>query len=497
MAGRHAASNRASMVTLTTEPIPSALHVETAGQVSEMFGRDAIYLVMSSLQVLTVFVITPVVTRLLAAGQFGVVATGTAVMQVLFVLAGVGLAQAVQREFASERGPEIARKLVTAGIGLAVLITAAVGASVPLWAHAFGSDVTTWAMLWSVLWAGSSAVTATCLALLRSRDQLLPFAAVSAMQTAVADVVALVLVETIGHTAQVWLFGQFVSQVAAALIGLVALRPLPVRRPDFAHVRRAIRFGAPLMGSAISVFVMNSSDRLVIEAIKGSYAVGRYQIAYSIGSIPTLVVGLLSVAWMPRFFGASATGERTLRLVEQSRDAVSGLLPAVVLGVGVGAPVLLHLWAPSSYRPGQLTPVTLIVLAAVVPTAFTAASARLLMADGRTAAIAVTNTAAAVLNVILNLALVPSLGIWGSAAATLIASAVLALLSFWRSRSVAHLRRPVVWPLALTAVVFAVACAAAYLRFTVATVSLRVAITLIAAVWLTDRVRRLRMVRGS
>ncbi len=460
--------------------------------VRDLFGRDALYLLMSSLQVFTVFLITPVVTRLLAPAQFGVIATGTAVMQVLFVVAGLGLGQALQREYASHGGAEITRMLITASTILAGVVTGLALIALPSWVHLIGGDVTYRSMLWSILWAGTSAVTSTCLAVLRSRDSLGFFSVVSATQTIAADVLGLILIEWLHHSADVWLFGQFAAQVLAAVIGVAALRPKLVRRVDLARIAAALRFGLPLMGSAISVFIMNSSDRLVIGALKNSYSVGRYQIAYSVGSIPTLVIGLLSMAWMPRFYAAPARSRETLRLIEQSRDAVAHLLPAVVLGVGVGAPVLLHLWAPPSYKPAQLAAVTLVVLIAVVPTAFTAAWARLLIADGRTVVIATTTLLAAVANVGLNLLLVPTFGIEGSAAATLAASIALALMTSANARRIAVLARSRVLPLLLTAAALAVAAAASSLSFTVGTTALRVLVCVGSAVWLAYSIQHVR-----
>ena len=61
-----------------------------------LFGRDSLYLLFWFLQVLVAALATPVATRLLGPDAFGTWSAANAVMQVLFVLGGLGLAVAVQ-----------------------------------------------------------------------------------------------------------------------------------------------------------------------------------------------------------------------------------------------------------------------------------------------------------------------------------------------------------------------------------------------------------------
>ena len=70
-----------------------------------LFGRDSLYMASWALQLVGAAALTPAITRLLGTDEFGAVATATAVMQVLFVVSGLGLATSLQRRYAGPNGP--------------------------------------------------------------------------------------------------------------------------------------------------------------------------------------------------------------------------------------------------------------------------------------------------------------------------------------------------------------------------------------------------------
>jgi O-antigen/teichoic acid export membrane protein len=187
----------------------------------------------------------------------------------------------------------------------------------------------------------------------------------------------------------------------------------------------------------------------------GASAVARYQIAYNIGALPMMLVGILSTSWMPRIFAFGVREERAAVLAA-GRDVLLRLLVPVVIGLSVGAPLVLHVWAPPEYEPDTLLLVTAVVVVSVLPYTAVLALTRALMAEGRTGFIAVAQGSGALVNVLLNLALIPRFGLAGSAAATFAAYVILHRLLLVRARELV----PAVPPLRLVlAVVVAAAIA--------------------------------------
>jgi O-antigen/teichoic acid export membrane protein len=389
-----------------------------------LFGRDSLYMVVWVVQLLCAALLTPIITRVMGVAQFGGVAAATAVMQILFVVAGIGLATAIQRQYADRGGPEHARTLLTVALVAAAVVTALVDATGAIWSSWLGFGSYSGAIRLAVIWAGVSAVTNSSLALLRSKDRLLAFSGVSLMQSVVAAAASLALVAFVHPTATAFILGQLLTQVLALGLAFVWVRPGRLRRADAPMVRTALAYALPLVPAVLGTFVLSGSDRLIVQAQMGAVEVARYQVAYNIGSIPLLLVSVLNLAWLPRIFALEDTRERPAVLAA-SRDALYALLVPVVIGLSIGAPLLLRIWAPARYRPDDLLLVTALVVITVLPYTATTASTRSLLARGQTRWIAFGTLVAAVVNVALNLVLVPAWGLSGAALSTFLAYFVL------------------------------------------------------------------------
>jgi O-antigen/teichoic acid export membrane protein len=406
-----------------------------------LFGRDSLYMILWCVQLVAAAFVTPIMTRVLDAPNFGKVAAANAVMQILFVLAGLGLYQAIQRQFAADCGARDAAKLVSLSILGSVVLTASADLTGPLWAHQVGFASYTGLVRMAVLWAGLSAVTNSALALLRSQDRLLAFSTVSLLQSVVAEVTSLLFVAFLEATATMFILGQVMVQGVAAIVALIITRPRMLRREDSAVVKRALAFGLPLIPAALSTFVLNSSDRLIVQSQLGSGEVGRYQVAYNVGALPMLLLGVLNSSWMPRIFSFKVVDERAA-VISASRDLLYKLLMPVLIGLAVGAPLILHIWAPSAYQPDSLLMVTSLVLVTAVPYTAALSSTRSLLAEGRTVFIAAAQATAAGVNVLLNFMLIPHFHLEGSAAATFLAFALLHVLLWARARTLSRVEPP-------------------------------------------------------
>lgn len=400
----------------------------TGAVVQRMFGRDTAYLLLWGVQLLGAAALTPLISRILPVAAFGQVAAVNVVMQVLFVVTGLGLANSLQRTFAqSEAGPEAGLRLVTLLVVAAGALTALTCATGRFWAPAIGFDGYPRALQLAVVWGGVSAATNGCLALLRSQDRLVGFAAVSLVQSVVAELLAVGLVLVGPATAANFVLGQLLAQIGALLLGLVLLRPRGVGLRHRAMVRHAMAFGLPFVPAALGTFVLNAADRLVVQHQLGQVPVARYSIAYNVGAMPMLLLGVLNNTWLPRLFGLAHVATRTA-VVAASRDALYRLLGPVLLGLSLGAPILLRVWAPPAYRPDGLQIVTTIIVVSAIPYAAGLASSRALLTSGRSRAVAGATALAAVANLALNVVLVPYAGLTGSALATLAAYAGLHLV---------------------------------------------------------------------
>jgi O-antigen/teichoic acid export membrane protein len=403
---------------LATAPAPgNEPPHDHAAAVSSMFGRDMIYLAFWGLQIVMAAALTPATTRLMPKTAFGQAAAGIAVMQLLNCLLGFGLYTGVQRAYAGEDGENNARRLVSLAIGLSLLGGSLAYATGRWWCPLLGLGPFPPAIRFAVLWATMSAITAPTLGLARSRDQLKGFLAASCAQSIFAQALALGLVVVVQATAGSYLLGQFLGEAVTAAIGLWLARPKLPGRLHLPMLADTLRFSSALVPAAVATFLFDASDRIVIHGDLGAGPLGRYAVARNIGGFAIVLLQMVSFTWMPRLFAMKNRDARR-KVMASSRDGLYGLAVTFAVAIAAGSPILLRLWAPSSYDPTALLLITALIAASALPYADSVIYQQVLILDGRTRAVAAGSIALAVVNVALNLALVPALGIEGSAGIT-------------------------------------------------------------------------------
>ena len=406
---------------------------QAAKVVSGLFRRDSLYVGLWALQIAGAALVTPVATRLMGPGQFGLLAVANSTMQVVFTVLGLGLSVAIPRAFPGAAGDVAARRLLT----LAVL-GAAVGGTLACTAGSLGARVAglsplSTALQLSLAWAATSAVTVSCMALLKCRDQLGRFAAVGLVQSLGAELVSVALLGTVTRTATSFVLGQLLAQVVALGLGLWWCRPARIRRRDSTTLRASLWFCLPMVPSALAALLVSLSDRFVIEHALGPVEVARYQIAANIGTVPVILLGALSTTWLPRLFAVEAPRSQGV-VHASSRDQLWRLLMPVMLGMAAGAPPVLLVWAPESFRPDELRLVTTVLALSALPCSGVLSITRALLTVGGTRFVAASGAVVAALSIGLNLVLVPRFHLMGAALTAVVTQCLLYVVLKARTR---------------------------------------------------------------
>lgn len=435
-------------------PAPAPTSPEPPAE-SRLFGRGLLYVVVWSLQLVAGTVVSPVLAHLLGVSDFGALASAQAIFQVVSVLALLGLDQALVLQHAEDGDARAARGLVAVGLVVSFVATGAALVSVPLWAGAAGFGPDHDLLLVVLLWTAPSAAVQVMLALLLAEDRFRAFATTSIVSAVGGQVIGLTLLLTLGGGALTYAWGSVISQTLAMLLGLVLTRPRLRGLVDRGVTRRAIAFGVPLALASLAYFVLNAGDRIVLQRLLGPDAVGRYQVAYVVGSSVILMLSFTSNAWAPHFARMRDAVERTA-LAVRSRDEIYRLLNPVVLAITLVTPFAMPILVPASFDPTSLVVVVWVVALTAYPATAGGASGRLLTIERKAGTIGVITAVAAAVNVGLNFVLVPLLGILGAAVATVIAYSVLSALQLrvlptrasWRGAPA-----PLLWSVLATVVV--------------------------------------------
>jgi O-antigen/teichoic acid export membrane protein len=405
----------------------SGEHPAAADALRRMFTRDFLYLAVSALQVILTALATPIMTRRLGANEYGQFALALTVSQILGPIFSFGLPFAAQKMFAEDDGDRRARGVLAISSVLAILAWVVAAVTAPQWGPAVGLYQVLDARL-AAFWGALFALTWTSLAMLRSRERLGLAIFVAALQSLGAQGVGVALLYLRAPTLTNYLVGVIIGQGAAGFVGLLALRPRWSALAAIRRFRQAFAFGLPMIPQQLSGFILFAGDRIVVRHDLGSAATGRYSVAYNVGALGVTLLVFVNQAWMPRIYAVSDRALRS-RLLASSRDMMNLVLIPVVLGLAAGAPVVLRLWAPPSFHPAKLTLVVAIVAIYAFPYGQFTCNLRALMSEGKTGRAALTTLIAAVVNIGLNIAIVPYIGITGSAIATVVSYILLARLT--------------------------------------------------------------------
>ncbi|MFN8163159.1 MAG: oligosaccharide flippase family protein [Solirubrobacterales bacterium] len=236
-----------------------------------------------------------------------------------------------------------------------------------------------------------------------------------------------VLVVGAGEGARGLLLGSYASG-AAFVLGLIALqwRRLSLRF-DRELLRRLMRFGLPTMPAEASLYLLNFVDRIIIVRSAGLAEAGLYSLAVKFAQAVNVLVRGFQLAWPPLAYSIRDDGE--------ARRAYAAIVTVFVAGCAfvVTGMWLFSRWivralaAPEffgSYKAIGLiaTAVTLYALYMVMVV--------ILGRTGRTEFNFPAALAALAANVVLNLLLVPPLGIVGAGLALVASYLVVVALMY-------------------------------------------------------------------
>lgn len=397
-----------------------------------LIGHSLAYVATLFVQGLGIAAVAPVATRILSASEFGAATTALVAAQAASILIAFGLPAAVGRlYFERDRGPAQAIALVRSA---AIVATGVATAGLCVVAVGWRSDVTRIVGL-AIVSAAALAGVLAVQSLLRAERRPASFALVTIGGSLGAQLCGVLVSWSGPATAAAFVAGVAATQavVSGASIALVLRRRDPsVRAP----LRDALRLGLPTVPHLFAAYAVNSADRLLIAALVSTAAVGEYQAAYLVGGAGIALMLAVNSAWSPAVFGRIADGSWK-RFIETT--APVGLVISAVLAAGLAfvAPAALVIVAPASYRTAAASDVIALVALATIPFTAYLAAVSVLFVVRRTWSIASATVLAAVVNIALNVALIPALGITGAAVATLVAYLVqAAVVRLWVARSV-------------------------------------------------------------
>lgn len=390
----------------------------------QLFRDGVVYSMGHAVGALLGILLLPIFTAHLSPADFGLYDMGMVVVMLAGLVVALEIAQGAARYYCDADDAEARRQYFSTALLFTLGAFAVFGGigtvAAPLVTERLlGPDANPTSFRLVVAAAGTIAVHRLALAQLRWLLRPWAYLSSSLAQLSVTATSSVWLVSE-GYGAH----GLFVGVIVGRLVGFVVA--LWSGRAGFgltwsrAHLRHMLAFSLPLMASSAAVFVATSIDRVVIKEMLTMADLGLYGVAYRFAAAVRLVMAGFNTALMPLIYTHYRDPETPVQL-EKLLRRVFLVGAAVIIGLAGFAPDALRLLTSSEYESA----------AALVPSL---AAAALLMtmqnvAPGlwiaeRTRLIAAINLVVALLNLGLNLMIIPTMGIRGAALATLAAAAI-------------------------------------------------------------------------
>jgi O-antigen/teichoic acid export membrane protein len=205
------------------------------------------------------------------------------------------------------------------------------------------------------------------------------------------------------------------------------------------NIRAGVRYGTPLIPHNIAQWTLGLSDRLLVGRLLGAEALGIYHFAYQFAAGLQLLITAANSAIMPNFARVhEASAPETVTALAQVSQRFFAVAVLLGLAISVVVPPAITLFFPVGYGPaGNYIPWLLI---GIVAFGYYCIPANLLtMSLGQTQGIGWFTGLAAIVNVLLNLILIPQWGLVAPVVATIVAYVVMAIGVSWYTDRTTHL----------------------------------------------------------
>ncbi len=374
-----------------------------------------------------------VLARTLPIATFGQISVLTAIFVLTSAVAGLGMeASAFRGVFTTatqkDRNAYYAAlvKITTVGPLLLACAVALIEALMGDASGAHGDDI-----VLVVSGACAFAAATTCpLARFRAESRTLLYVTAAVVPTFVQVVAKFVLCAMLDMGSHGWALGDLIGGISAFAFTLRFQYADLTRRRVSSHLTQKLLLkGVPLVPHVVSSWVLSLSDRLLIAALVGNVAVGKYGLAAQLSSVGIIVATELNRAISPAYGRVIADPDAWPRLARVVSIQRLLMIPLFV-GTALAGSGFIYYLAPDEYE--ESLPWCLTLCAGLMVYAWYYPPMNVLsIIEARTALMPLVTITAGLVNVVINLSMLRQFGPVICAQATVAGYLVLFALTTW------------------------------------------------------------------
>lgn len=283
------------------------------------------------------FITTPIFTRLLTTEQYGTYNVYSSWMQILVIFATLRLDYAVFNKGMSKY-PEDRDGYASSMLGFTTIVTSLMLGAYVIFHEQINSITELSTVLMLTMFAELYVVSAVNFWSLRERYEfrykaVVAYTLVTAVGSSGIGIIAVLIFEDGGAA-------RILSNALVYVLGGIVIGALVFYRGkkffDLKYVKFAMAFNMPLMAHYFSSYIVEQSDRIMIQKLESLTATALYSVAYTVGGLTKIITGAISNTLIPSQY----------RWLEKKEFSTLGrTLFVLMMGVG-GLAVLVALAGP-------------------------------------------------------------------------------------------------------------------------------------------------------
>jgi O-antigen/teichoic acid export membrane protein len=380
------------------------------------------------------FVRLPILTKMLGASLYGTWALIWETTSLIIPLASLGLGMAMVRFLAAEKDYAKVREGFLS-IVFAVFAAGAVTSIVlVLFSNLFATSIigdanSTYLVRLGSLMIFSQSLSLMGIAFFRTFRQMKWYSALTVLKAA-AQLGLMVCFLLLGLEVKGLIFAVLASDMLCLAIAFsMALRRTGVGFPKFTVLKGYLKYGLPLVPTSAMLWIMSASDRYMIGYFMQTKDVGIYAAAYTLTGMISLFLTPFQTVLLPAVSKSYDEGDmaKTQNYLKYSLKYLLMLTIPATFGLSVLASPLLNIFTTEEFASGNV--IIPLVSFGLLLFGFYRIGLFVFYLVKKTSWVLKLLVISTALNIGLNLLLIPRIGIVGAAVATLIAYAVLAILT--------------------------------------------------------------------
>lgn len=400
-----------------------------------LFRKSSVYGLGSFLVIGLNFLVLPLYTRYLTPEEFGIVYLSRAMVLILSIIISLGIHRSVVYFYHRTSDTEERRKtmgalwLFTLFVSvLIILILNGLGRTIlPSLSHGALPSLFFQLSIWTAFFTTLGLLPLT---LLQAKEQPDRYVVLTLIRTLLVIGITLKFIVWDDRGAYGYLWGALLASAIMLIPSVLFVMKDVVLQWKATILRPALGYSLPLVPHDLSGWVLEYSDRVILERFVSLDAIGVYSFGYQIASIMGNIAIAIKDAWLPFLFSTTQVQDKAYdptlsRMVTYYVFALCW----IGLGISLYSRSLLTLFVDPAYLASY--PIILWVVAGRLCNGLYFIPVNFLFLKSKTIWIPVITLTSGICGIAMNLLLVPSYGIIAAAWVTLLSYAIMMIVAWF------------------------------------------------------------------